>query len=235
VPVNTLSVTCAGLVAYLLAGIPVGWLVVRRRLYGLDLRRYGSGNVGASNVYRHAGLTTAALVGPVQFFQGFVPVGVAQLVGFPVAARALIAACAVLGNGWPVWLRFNGGRGVAVATGAIAALSPVALLALLTCFAAGALAGAVAEGVLLGFLLAPAAAGLVDGAVVALGCVALLALIALRRLEGLLADVRRAGGGRLSVGGPSGMVALGGWRLLHDRRPGRPLVGPRTDEQPIGG
>ena len=46
------------LAAYLIGGLPVGWLLVRRKRYGLDLRKFGTGNIGTSNAYRHAGSTS---------------------------------------------------------------------------------------------------------------------------------------------------------------------------------
>src|SRR5437016_10805762 len=102
---------------YLIGGVPVGWLMVRWQRFGLDVRRYGSGNIGTSNVYRHAGFDIAVIVGPLQFAQGFVPVLLARVLGFSAVVQVLVGVFAVLGNGWPVYMRFNGGRGVAVATG----------------------------------------------------------------------------------------------------------------------
>ena len=58
------------LAAYLIGGLPVGWLLVRRKRYGLDLRKFGTGNIGTSNVYRHAGIDIAIIVGPLQFAAG---------------------------------------------------------------------------------------------------------------------------------------------------------------------
>src|SRR5205807_5224848 len=122
---------------YLVGGVPIGWVVVHWKRYGLDVRRYGSGNIGTSNVYRHAGIDIAVFVGPLQFAQGFVPVLVARLLGYPMAVTVAVAVAAVLGNAWPVYLRFNGGRGVAVATGAVAAVSLAGLIALLVCYGWG--------------------------------------------------------------------------------------------------
>ena len=108
------------LAAYLIGGLPIGWLLVRRKRYGLDLRKFGTGNIGTSNVYRHAGIDIAVIVGPLQFLQGFAPVLASRLAGLPLSASMLIGVCTVAGNGWPVYMKFNGGRGVAVATGAVA-------------------------------------------------------------------------------------------------------------------
>lgn len=209
----------ACLMGYLVGGIPTGWLLVRTRRFGLDVRRYGSGNIGTSNVYRHAGFDLAAIVGPLQFAQGVVPVLVTRLLGFSVLVQVLVALAAVAGNGWPIYLRFNGGRGVAVATGAVGPLTIAGFIAVLVCFALGALRHRIALAVLLAFSVLPVVAFVFDGATVALGCIGILALLVLRRLEGLPEDRRAYGSFWKLV-----------WdRLVFDTRPGRPLVGPRMD------
>ena len=216
---TTWSVAAVGALAYLVGGIPVGWLLVRRSRPGVDVRDYGSGNVGTSNIYRNVDAGLAVVVGPAQFAQGLIPLLLARWLGFPEAVWALCAVCAVIGNGWPVWLGFNGGRGIAVATGAVAGLSLASLGALLGCYAAGAVFGEIALGVLGGFMLLPVIAALVAGPVVALAAVGLLILILLRRLEGVRADVHRHGVSWELLAG----------RLARDQRPGRPLVGRRSD------
>ena len=204
---------------YLVGGIPVGWLLVRWQRFGLDVRRYGSGNIGTSNVYRHAGFDIAVIVGPLQFFQGFVPVLVTRLLGFSIDVAVVVALCAVVGNGWPVWLRFNGGRGVAVATGVVAALSIAGLIAMLMCYAWGAIRGRIAVAVAVAFIILPVVTYFFSGTAVALGATALLVLILLRRLEGLPDDARTYGHFWRRVY----------QRIVFDERPGRPLMGPRTD------
>jgi len=214
---NTWTVAAIGALAYLLGSVPVGWMLARMR--GVEVRELGTGNVGTSNIYRNVDTGLAAVVGPIQFFQGLVPVLAARALRFDDGVLVLTALCAVIGNGWPVWLGFNGGRGIAVATGAVAALSPWALLALLGCYALGAALHEIAEGVLGGFLILPLVAALVAGPAMAAGCAGLLALVLLRRLEGVTHDVRR-------YGHPWRLVTR---RLVRDERPGRPLVGRRTD------
>jgi glycerol-3-phosphate acyltransferase PlsY len=155
----------------------------------------------------------------MQFLQGLLPVLAARGLGFQTWVLVLTSLCAVIGNGWPIWLGFNGGRGIAVATGAVAALNPWVLVALLLCYALGAALHEIAEGVLGGFLLLPLVAAVVAGPAIAFGCIGLLILVLLRRLEGVTHDVRR-------YGNPWRLVTL---RLVRDERPGRPLVGRRTD------
>ena len=212
------AIAAVGAFAYLLGGVPVGWLLARTRA-GVDIREYGSGNVGTSNIYRNLDTGLAAVVGPAQFLQGLVPVLVVNWLGFSVGVQALVAVCAVIGNGWPVWLGFNGGRGIAVATGAVAGLSLIGLGALLVCYAVGAAGRQIAIGVLGGFVLLPIVAGIVVGRATALACTALLAIVVLRRLEGVFSDPR----------GPGRALPTIVRRLARDERPGRPLVGRRTD------
>ncbi|HXA27407.1 MAG TPA: glycerol-3-phosphate acyltransferase [Candidatus Angelobacter sp.] len=214
---NTWTVAATGALAYLIGSVPVGWLLARMR--GVEVRSLGSGNVGTSNIYRNVDTGLAVVVGPTQFVQGLLPVLAARALGFDSGVLVLTALCAVIGNGWPIWLGFNGGRGIAVATGAVAALNPWLLLALVACYAVGAVLHEIAEGVLGGFLLLPLVGALVAGAAIALGCVGLLMLVLMRRLEGVTTDVRR-------YGHPWRLVTM---RLVRDQRPGRPLVGRRTD------
>ena len=213
------QLVAVSLFGYLVGGIPVGWLLVRWQRFGLDVRGYGSGNIGTSNVYRHAGFDIAVFVGPLQFAQGLVPVLVTRVLGFPLEIAVIVAICAVVGNGWPVYLRFNGGRGVAVATGAVAALSIPGLVALLVCYAGSAIRGRIAIGVLAGFVVLPFVAFFFSGWTLAVGCCAILVLLMLRRLEGLPDDARAYGHFWRRIY----------QRLVFDVRPGRPLMGPRTD------
>ena len=212
--------------AYLIGSLPVGYWVTRWRRLGLDIRGYGSGNVGTANIYRHAGFALAAVIGPIQFVQGLLPVLLAHYVGGVTdGSLVLVGVIAVIGNGWSLFLGFDGGRGVAVSTGAVAGLNLIALAALLLCFAAGALRGRIAEGVLTGFIVLP-----LVGVVLALtpfragwalpvGFAVLLLLILARRLQGVVGDVNNFGHRQHLILD----------RVLHDRRPGRPLVGHRTD------
>lgn len=218
-----IAVTVVVLVgAYLIGSAPIAWWLARWR--HIELRQVGSGNPGTSNLFRNAGIGLAGLSGPLQFAQGVVPVVVARAVGGGDTLIEVAALCAVAGNGWPIWFRFNGQRCIAVATGAAAAINPALLPILLACFAAGALTHAIALGVLAGFSVLPVAAAWFGGRGLALTCCALLLAVVLRRLEGLSADLRRAGSDA------ERRILMR--RLFLDERPGQVLVGPREGPRP---
>lgn len=112
-------------IAYLVGSIPFAFLLSRRS--GIDLRRVGSGNVGASNVLRTSGVRAAVLAMVLDAAKGSVAVLVVQpLAGGPSASMAAGLA-SILGHIYPLWLRFRGGKGVATAAGVFAVLTPSAL------------------------------------------------------------------------------------------------------------
>ena len=134
------------LVSYLLGSIPFGYILVRLFLKQ-DIRTTGSGNIGATNVGRtgHKGLAIATLL--LDAGKGFLATTLA-LMGSAYAlshagseARAdafsfcaFAALCAVVGHMFPVWLKFQGGKGVATAVGAFSLLAPRAVLVALIVF-----------------------------------------------------------------------------------------------------
>jgi glycerol-3-phosphate acyltransferase PlsY len=109
--------------AYLIGAIPVGYLVARLT-GGVDIRAAGSGNIGATNVLRTVGKgpAIATLLGDIA--KGFAAVSVARAAGPAPAWAAAGALLAIVGNCWPVFLRFRGGKGVATGFGAFLALTP---------------------------------------------------------------------------------------------------------------
>lgn len=115
--------------SYLLGSIPFSFLV--GRAFGVaDVRRVGSGNVGATNVFRSAGKTAGLLALLLDAAKGAAASLLALwLVPDQPAVAALAAVTAVLGHMYPVWLRFQGGKGVAAGLGAFAALVPKAAMA----------------------------------------------------------------------------------------------------------
>lgn len=123
-------------IAYLAGSIPTAWIVGKAK--GVDLGSMGSGNYGATNVYRNLGAMPAAIVVLVDVSKGLLPVLLLprllpvegwSTIGYQVA----IAAAAVLGHVYSVFLGFRGGKGVGTAAGAYVALAPWAtLVAVLT-------------------------------------------------------------------------------------------------------
>jgi glycerol-3-phosphate acyltransferase PlsY len=113
--------------AYLLGSVPFGYLLFRVRR-GEDIRQHGSGNIGATNVARTlgpwAGLATLLL----DAGKGSLAVGVIRLLGAAPAWWAAGAVAAILGHAFPIFLKFKGGKSVAVALGVFAVLAPLAIL-----------------------------------------------------------------------------------------------------------
>jgi acyl phosphate:glycerol-3-phosphate acyltransferase len=200
---------------YVVGSIPIGLAV--GRLAGVDIRRYGTGNIGASNVLRNLGLLPAAVVAVGSFAQGLGPAWAAAALTRSPAAVAAAAVGSVFGYGWSFLLAFRGGRAVGAATGALAALSPVGLIPLLGLYAIGGLLRQPAPGVLLGLLafLASLAFGTHSWEIVAAAALVVGAVL-LKRLDGVRDDLR-ANADR------HGAVLLD--RLVFDRRPGQRLVG----------
>ncbi len=117
--------------AYLLGSIPAG-LWVAKSLRGIDPRQSGSGNVGATNVLRVAGKKEAALTLAADILKGFLPVMMAQFLKIEPRLVLFVGFSAILGHVFPVFLRFKGGKGVAVSLGVFFGIAPViALLALM--------------------------------------------------------------------------------------------------------
>ena len=115
----------AALIGYGIGSLPIGFLIAWRA-GGIDLRRAGSGNVGAANVYRTAGWRLGVLVMLLDVAKGAGSVITARaLVPQSVdSAAALAGVGAVVGHIYPVWLRFRGGKGVATACGAFGVIAP---------------------------------------------------------------------------------------------------------------
>jgi glycerol-3-phosphate acyltransferase PlsY len=118
--------------AYLMGSIPFAQLLSKRR--GVDLRRVGSGNVGATNVLRTLGVQPAVVAMMLDAVKGTLAVLVAQRLTSGVAAPVAAGLASMIGHVYPVWLRFRGGKGVATAAGAFAVLTPVAVAVALGVF-----------------------------------------------------------------------------------------------------
>lgn len=115
------TVLLCAMAAYLLASISSAILVAK--LFRLtDPRRAGSGNPGATNVYRLGGAVPASIVLLFDISKGLVPVYGAFLLGVAPLGLALVASAACLGHMYPIFFRFQGGKGVATALGCYCAL-----------------------------------------------------------------------------------------------------------------
>src|SRR3989338_5557219 len=124
--------------AYLLGSIPTGFVV--GSLSGIDIRRAGSGNVGATNVARVVGKAQGLLTLLGDVAKGFIPVYLAYRLGLTQAMTAAAALAAVLGHLYPVFLKFRGGKGVATALGVFLGLAPMAAVVLIFIFSCVAVA-----------------------------------------------------------------------------------------------
>lgn len=119
-PVMWLPVLFAFLCGYLSGSVPYGLVI--SKLAGLgDLRKSGSGNIGATNMLRVGGKKLAIITLLLDALKGTIPVLIAKQIHMDYAV--LVALGAFLGHLFPVWLRFKGGKGVAVALGIAFALS----------------------------------------------------------------------------------------------------------------
>jgi glycerol-3-phosphate acyltransferase PlsY len=108
---------------YLIGSLPVGlWL--GKLQGGVDVRDYGSGATGATNVLRTLGPKAAAATLSMDMAKGSVAVLSARAISHDAATSAAAGVAAVAGHSWPVWAQYRGGKGAATAFGALAAVSP---------------------------------------------------------------------------------------------------------------
>lgn len=125
--------------AYFLGSLPTGFLVARAK--GIDIRKVGSGNIGATNAMRILGRPAGSFVLLVDALKGFAAVCLCAFLGRKFYATAdLETLCivagigAVLGHNYTCWLKFKGGKGIATTAGVYLALAPWALLVALVVF-----------------------------------------------------------------------------------------------------
>ena len=151
--------------AYLLGSIPFGLLLTRAFGRG-DVRKVGSGNIGATNVARAAGLLAGVFTLMLDVAKGAGAVLLAEKLSNDSASWMTVSAfAALLGHCFPIWLKFRGGKGVATATGIFLVLSPLACLAAVILFvlvvaflryvSLGSVSAAAAIPLLIYFLWAP--------------------------------------------------------------------------------
>lgn len=130
--VTTLAVFT--LISYLIGSVPFGFLA--GRLAGIDIRKFGSGNIGATNVVRVLGKRYGYPVFALDFLKGVASVQVALLISARLhysqpdneLCGIVAGISSVIGHSYPVWLSFKGGKGVATSGGVIFSLMPFAVL-----------------------------------------------------------------------------------------------------------
>ena len=110
---------------YLIGSVPFG-LIVGKAVGGLDVRDFGSGNMGTANVLRTVGARAGAITFGLDVAKGAAAVAVARKLGADPAAQAAAGLAACVGHSWPVFARFRGGKAVATAFGGLLMVSPQA-------------------------------------------------------------------------------------------------------------
>lgn len=141
----------AVVISYLIGSIPFGFLLAKV-LKGIDIREHGSGNIGATNVWRTLGPVPGLAVLLLDMAKGVAAVLLGRQLGGE--ATELLAAVAVLcGHSWPVFLSFRGGKIIATGAGVVLAISPASLLVALVIWL---LAVGISRYVSLGSILAAA-------------------------------------------------------------------------------
>jgi glycerol-3-phosphate acyltransferase PlsY len=120
--------------SYLIGGIPFGYLLVKLKTGG-DVRQFGSGNIGATNVLRTTGRAVGTLTLLLDIGKGFLAVWLAgRLTGDDPVWMAIAAVAVMLGHAFPVFLKFKGGKAVASFLGAFLCLTPLPVAILLGIF-----------------------------------------------------------------------------------------------------
>ena len=118
-----LFIALALIFAYLLGSFPSAYMMARFRK-GIDIRGVGSKNLGAMNVFYKVGFVEGLLVLTVDVGKGAAAVALAHWLGVPMIAELFAGIAAVIGHGFPVWLKFRGGRGGATVIGILIFLMP---------------------------------------------------------------------------------------------------------------
>jgi glycerol-3-phosphate acyltransferase PlsY len=121
------------LASYLLGSIPFGLLI--GKLHGVDIRTLGSGNIGATNVFRCVGKAWGIGAFCLDFFKGYAATALLPLLIEPLGQETLSSnirlvggLLAIIGHNYPIFLRFKGGKGIATSAGVLAGIAPLVIL-----------------------------------------------------------------------------------------------------------
>jgi glycerol-3-phosphate acyltransferase PlsY len=176
------------LAAYLLGSVPAAYLAARLS-QGIDIRHYGSGNVGVANLWRLAPKWLAILVFIFDLAKGMVMVWVAQEIGLGIAEQVAVGVAAIIGHNWPVFLGFSGGRGILTTLGVVFILMPWGLVVFLAIVSLTILVKSSPLPVLAGIAALPLISwffsqplGIEEPLPVTLGFLAMFLIIVIRRL-----------------------------------------------------
>ena len=206
----------AVVLSYLVSSVSAPWLIAR--LYGVDLRTAGSRKLGGSNLMKTVGVIPGVIGGVLDGAKGFFAVFIAGSLGLPVEGQLACGLAAVVGQSWPVFHRFDGGRANATGWGFAIAADPIAAIIMSIPILAAVAGTLLAQprptrliplASLLSFAVFAAVIWEQEGTTPAVVAgLALLAFVVLRRLTaGLRED--------LATGAPLGRVLLN--RALFDR------------------
>jgi glycerol-3-phosphate acyltransferase PlsY len=174
------AVTLAG---YLIGAVPVAYIA--GRLKGVDIRRYGSANAGASNVYQSVAHWAVVPVGLTQIALPMAGIGLAKLLDQSLAVQVAAGVAALVGACWSVYLRLAVGRGIASSIGFLLLLTPITLAVFTVIALLGVLMRQVPLGVGLAIAVTPLASLLIDGpGPIAASCLCMAAIVFTKRLLG---------------------------------------------------
>jgi glycerol-3-phosphate acyltransferase PlsY len=180
---GTISLALALLASYAVGSLPPTYLVARWRK-GIDLRRYGSGTVGGSNLAVQLGWGWAIVIGALDWVKGLAPALLARVGGLDWGNVALINLATVIGHNWSFYLGFKGGRGIAVTIGVLFVWDLRLALAFLVIIGIGWLIKQGAPSCMLALVLLAPTAWLIEcPREIVWGSVGLLFIATLKRLE----------------------------------------------------
>jgi glycerol-3-phosphate acyltransferase PlsY len=179
---NTAASLLIILASYLMGSVPVAYLA-GRILKGIDIRRYGSANVGASNVYQTVARWAVVPVGLAQIGLVVAGIGLAKALDQALAVQVVAGLAALLGAVWSVYLGFSGGRGVGASIGFMLMLTPTTLVVFTAVSLVGVALRSIPLAVGLGIAVAPLSALIFDGpGAIAAGCLAMAGIVFAKRL-----------------------------------------------------
>ena len=130
--------------AYLMGAIPFSFLIARA-VKGIDIRKVDSGNVGAFNVFKNVGPIYGIIAGILDIGKGFIPVAIAREAGLNLYQLIPITMAVIAGHNWTIFLKFQGGQGLAPTLGAFLNISTVEILWAALAFVIGALLAKIAH------------------------------------------------------------------------------------------